>query len=201
VSLYGEGMTRRVADVSEGYDQWLHARSSRFRRNLRQAEAKAADVGLNLVDSAGDDQLFNRLLTIEQQSWKGQDDSGITTPEMSTMYGMMIDRLRERDRLQAFVAQLPGSGTDNQPVDVGYILGGIRNRRYRGLQISFSGIHRDLSIGNLLQNHQLRHLTEHDLADVYDLGMDFEYKQRWADEAQTSITLMLHRSSQTEPLS
>jgi hypothetical protein len=188
VSIFTEGITRRVADLSKGYDDWLRARSSRFRRNLRQAQARADDAGLSIVDVAGDERLFERLLAVERYSWKGRDGSGITTAEMSKMYETMIKRLRARGRLQAFVARLPDAG------DVGYIVGGIRNRRYRGLQISFSRNHRHLSIGNLLQVHQLRQLTDDDLADVYDMGMDFDYKQRWADEAEKSITLALHRS-------
>ncbi|MDH3295536.1 MAG: GNAT family N-acetyltransferase [Acidimicrobiia bacterium] len=194
-TLLTDGITRRVADLSKGYETWLRARSRRFRRNLRQAEARAVDDGVTVVDAAQDDNLFERLLDIEQYSWKGQDNTGITTPEMSVMYSMMIDRLRERDRLQVFVAHLADS------TEAGYILGGIRNRRYRGLQISFSAHHRSLSIGNLLQNHQIRHLTDHDLADVYDMGMDFDYKQRWADQAHSSVTLILHRSSTLGPLS
>ncbi len=108
------------------------------------------------------------------------------------MYELMIDRLRDRDRLEAHVARLPGDG---ETTDVGFILGGIRNRRYRGLQISFDADHAELSIGNLLQNQQLRRLADQDLADTYDMGMDFPYKQRWADSIERSVTLVLHRTS------
>ena len=192
VSIYAEGITRRITDISAGYDNWLTGRSSRFRRNLRQATVRAAEAGLvieNAVEDAAtqNEPLLDRLRAVEEHSWKGREGSGIVTPEMSTMYGTMIERLGERGRLQCYVARIAGT-------DVGYILGGIRNRRYRGLQISFSQHHGDLSIGNLLQNHQLKHLADNDLADTYDMGMDFDYKQRWADRAESSITLILHRS-------
>lgn len=185
------GITRRVADLSAGHDAWLGNRSTRFRRNLRQAETRAGDVGLLIVPAADDPKLFKRIMDIEQRSWKGTDGSGITGPEMSTMYDVMIDRLRERGRLEAHVARLP---VDGELTDVGYILGGIRNRRYRGLQISFDADHADLSIGNLLQNHQLLRLVDDDLADTYDMGMDFPYKRRWADGSERSTTLILQRA-------
>lgn len=198
----GEGITRRVADLSEGYEAWLDNRSARFRRNLRQAERRATERGLEIIDASSGaddpagDAVFNRLLTIEHQSWKGGEGSGMTGDEMSAMYRFMVDRLRQQNRLQVFVARLPGEHGGCAPgttADVGYILGGIRNRRYRGLQISYRSDYDDLSIGNLLQLHQIRHLCHHDLAHTYDMGMDFGYKQRWADRAESSITAVIHR--------
>ena len=156
-----EGITRQIADLDDGYDGWLARRTAKFRRNLRQATATATDAGLTVEDVSTAPDLFNRLLTIERQSWKGLEESGITTEEMATTYRLMIDRLRQRGRLLAYVARLDGR-------DVGYILGGIRAGRYRGLQLSFADDVRHLSIGNLLQDHQLRQLTEGGLASTYD---------------------------------
>ncbi len=195
-----EGITRRIADIrptrpakpnetadcESGYEQWFGRRTSRFRRNLRQAAARAESDGLIIEDAADDPHLFDRLMAIEQQTWKGHEGSGITSDEMSTLYRMIIERLQGAGRLHAFVARYRG-------VDAGYILGGIRDRRYRGLQLSYTEEARHLSVGNLLQNHQLRRLVTDDLADIYDLGMDFEYKKRWADRTQTSVTLVVHR--------
>ncbi len=194
----GEGITRRVADLSDGYEAWLDNRSARFRRNLRQAERRAVERGLKIVDVTADgdgsdcdhdpgSEPFDRLLAIEHESWKGSEGSGMTSDEMSAMYRFMVDRLRQQDRLQVFVARLDDH-------DVGYILGGIRNHRYRGLQISYRSGYDDLSIGNLLQLHQIRHLCRHELAHTYDMGMDFGYKQRWADRAETSITAVIQRA-------
>ncbi len=196
-SLFTEGITRRVAHLDDGYEPWLASRRPRFRRNLRQAESRAGEAGLTIEAADDDPRLFKRIMDVEQRSWKGTDGSGITGPEMSTMYDVMIERLRERGRLEAHVARLP---VDGEQTDVGYILGGIRNRRYRGLQISFDADHAHLSIGNLLQNHQLRRLADDDLADTYDMGMDFHYKQRWADHGERSVTLVLHRTSLPTPL-
>ncbi len=180
------GITRQVADLSGGYEAWLGRRAARFRRNLRQAAARAARAGVEIEDATGDPTLFDRLMAVEHRSWKGRERSGITSTEMSTMYRTMIARLAGRGRLNAHIATLDG-------VDIGYILGGVRARRYRGLQLSYTDEARHLSVGNLLQDHQLRELHRLDLADVYDLGMDFDYKRRWADRAESSVTLVVHR--------
>ncbi|MEM7275554.1 MAG: GNAT family N-acetyltransferase [Actinomycetota bacterium] len=182
----GTGITRQVADLGDGHDAWLARRSPRFRRNLRQAEARAEAAGLQIIDVSDDPELYPRILAMEHASWKGREGSGITTPEMAAMYRMMIDRLQARGRLHAHLARLDGR-------DVGYILGGIRGRRYRGLQISYTDPARRLSVGNLLQRHQLTELHRQDLADVYDLGMDFDYKRRWADRAEPSTVLLVER--------
>ncbi|MGI9599074.1 MAG: GNAT family N-acetyltransferase, partial [Acidimicrobiales bacterium] len=183
---FAEGITRQIADIGDGYEQWLARRPSRFRRNLRQAGGKAEEAGVTIENASSDPALFDRLMAIENRSWKGREGSGITSVEMSAMYRMMIARLGDRGRLHAHVAGIEGR-------DVGYILGGVRGRRYRGLQISYVDEARKLSIGNLLQDHQLRLLGSENLADVYDLGMDFDYKRRWADRAETSLTIVVTR--------
>jgi CelD/BcsL family acetyltransferase involved in cellulose biosynthesis len=186
----GRGITRQVADLRDGYGAWLARRTSRFRRNLRQARHRAGQVGLEIVDAGDGDgdepDVFDRLLAIEKLSWKGQDRSGITSPEMAATYRMMVDRLAARRRLRVSVARLGGR-------DVGYILGGVRARRYRGLQLSYATEASALSVGHLLQDHQIRALCEGDEADAYDLGMDLDYKRRWADRQQPSFTLVIDR--------
>lgn len=183
---FGQGITRQIADLSDGYEGWLERRSSKFRRNLRRTAATAAGAGLTIDDVAGQPGLFERLMAIERRSWKGREGSGMAGAEMSTMYRLMIDRLRDRGRLLAHVARLDGR-------DVGYIVGGVRAGRYRGLQLSYTDDARRLSVGNLLQRHQLRQLDRARLADVYDLGMDFGYKRRWADRAETSLVIAVDR--------
>ncbi len=185
----GDGISRRVADIGNpwgGYDGWLSRRSPKFRRNLRRAVSQASEAGLDIENASHQSRLLERLLAIERRSWKGQEESGITPAAMTAMYESMIDRLRRRDRLLAYVATLDGQ-------DVGYILGGLRARRYRGLQISYTTTASELSVGNVLQDHQLRALTTDNLADVYDLGMDFDYKRRWADRVEPSTTLIINR--------
>lgn len=184
----GEGIARQVVDLRDGYEAWLARRSPKFRRNLRRSGDRADDAGLTIVDASDDPHLFERVLAIEHRSWKGREGSGITATDMAALYRSLIDRLQPTGRLLAKVARL-----DHLDLDVGYILGGLRARRYRGLQLSFTAEVADLSVGNLLQAEQLRQLSDRQLADVYDLGMDFGYKRRWADRAETSLTLLIDR--------
>ncbi|MCP4226079.1 MAG: GNAT family N-acetyltransferase [Actinomycetia bacterium] len=181
-----EGIVRQVANIGDGYEPWFGRRSSRFRQRLRQNQRRADQAGVHIVEVSSDPGLFDRLLAIETSSWKGLDESGITSPEMSTTYRAMLDRLQARLRLRAYVARLDGD-------DIGYILGGVRNRCYRGLQLSYRDDASELSVGHLLQWHQIRELCRAGEADRYDLGMDLDYKRRWADQAEPSLTLIVER--------
>ena len=181
-----EGITRQLADISGGPRPWWDRRSSRFRGQLRRATEHAAATGVNYQTITSSVGLFDRLLNIEKRSWKGKADDGITSSSMSQFYRSMIDRLGERDRLQATIAVLEGE-------DVGFIVGGVRNGRYRGLQLSYTEEVRELSLGHILQLYEIQRLGAEAGAHTYDLGMDMEYKRRWADHAVTTATLVIRR--------
>ena len=76
--------------------------------------------------------------------------------------------------------------------DAGYILGGVIAGRYRGFQISYTEAAEPHSIGNLLQLHELRRLAAEGVT-IYDMGMDMDYKRRWADQEMTTHTVMVVR--------
>ncbi len=181
------GITRVVTTV-ENFDQWLGRRSRSFRRNLRQAERRASEEGLTFETVSEHPQLMDRLLAIERLGWKGQQGDGITSPSMTTFYRAMIKRLQAADRCRAVVAQLDGT-------DVGFILGGERGRRYRGLQLSYIESVRHLSVGHLLQLQEVRRVCESPSIDLYDLGMEMDYKTQWAEDHEASITLVVDRTS------
>lgn len=181
-----DGIVRQVADLDGGYEPWWARRSARFRRNLSQAGRRAEEAGLEVTDASHDPHVFERILAVEQRSWKGREETGITSPEMLVTYREMTARLQARGRLRVLVARLAGA-------DVGYIMGGVRAGIYRGLQLSYAREAAELSVGHLLQHHQLRALCQTGEAGTYDLGMDLEYKARWADRAVPTFTLVVNR--------
>ncbi len=158
------GIERCVADLSGGPDAWLARRSPRFRRQWRRWHSEAAAAGIEIVDLTRGEGLMDRLVGIERQGWKGREVDGITSPTMQRMYRSMIERLSERGRLVASIARLDGA-------DVGFILGGVRAGIYRGLQLSYAEAVADLSVGHILQAHQIRALSATPV-HTYDLGMD-----------------------------
>ncbi|NNE94572.1 MAG: GNAT family N-acetyltransferase, partial [Acidimicrobiales bacterium] len=180
-----EGIERCVADMSRGVEPWLARRSARFRQRWRRRRRDAANAGIEIETVASSDGLMDRFLEIEAAGWKGEAAEGITSPGMQATYREMIDRLAANDRLRAAIATQDSN-------DVGFILGGVRSGVYRGLQLSYAESVAQLEVGHLLQSHEIERLG--DAVHTYDLGMDMEYKRRWADEVRSTVVVIVHRS-------
>lgn len=178
----GWTVQRHVADLSDGVDAWLARRSARFRRNLRRAlrVAEAAGVTYERADDQPLAPLCARLQTLEDGCWKA--GIGATYIPGGSFYGEMVVRLAAAGRLRVTFARLDGA-------DVGYIFGGVLGDTYRGQQFSYADEHGDLSLGNLLQWHQMHDAVAEGLVR-YDLGTTADwYKRRWADATVTSDTV------------
>lgn len=168
---------RRIASLQGGLDGFLARRSANVQRSVRKAERRATREGLRFtrvpVAEADVPAAYDRILAIEQRSWKAQEGNGVDQGPMKRFYERMIPRLVLRDAFRLVIAQRDGE-------DVGYLHGGTVGRHFRGLQFSFAEDVRDLSVGNLLQMEMVRWLAE-DGFDTYDLGMVVPYKERWAE--------------------
>lgn len=180
------GIVRQVADVTSGHAAWFDERSAKFRKTIRQSARRAEAAGVRFVDVSNDADAYQRCVQIEGTSWKGMTEDGITSPGMHRFYELMTERLQRQGRFRATVAMV-------EDEDVGFIFGGIRNQRYRGLQLSFAESVRSLSISHLLQHHTLQAVIDEG-AHMYDMGMDMEYKQRWATHEEPSMSLIIRRS-------
>ncbi|MCP5027641.1 MAG: GNAT family N-acetyltransferase [Actinomycetia bacterium] len=186
------GITRKLIDLAEGPDAWLERRSPRFRRNLRRAVSQAEKCGVDIQAHsvpAGSDaarQVFDRVVAIEETSWKGQQGSGILGEDVRAFYQKLLNHIGPSGRLRTHVATLDGR-------DIGYVIGAVRDGRYRGFQLSFDDAHRQLSVGNLLQWAEIQRLAAEGV-HTYDLGMDMEYKQRWADHDLITVNLVAFRT-------
>lgn len=184
----GPKMTRRLADLREGLEGFLARRSARFRRNLRQAERRWQSSGLEVeLVRGGCAEVIDRCVDVEHGSWKGLEDSGLTEPAFAAFYRALAKRLDDdgRGRLRVGFARHEGC-------DVGFILGAVRDGRYRGLQLSYDQRFASCSVGNVLQLRQMAALVDEGIVS-YDLGMDMDYKQLWADHELTTRTLIVVR--------
>ena len=183
----GQPTVRCVASLDGGIDGFLSRRSAHFRKNLRRAERRA-DGRLRFERVVPDDAeqalaLYRRVLTIDARSWKGQSGHGVGGGAMETFYADMIPRL-SADRRVRFTFAWDGDEA------VGFVLGGLRGRAYRGLQVSFDARLEALSVGNLLQLHTIRGLCEEGV-ETYDLGTHMEYKEAWAEGRVETVPLVI----------
>lgn len=181
----GPAEQRLQADLTGGVDAWWDRRSARFRQRLRQLRRRAEDAGVTVVDCSAlpPDEAIDRVLDVEVRSWKGRDGTGLASADLAGFYRRMAWRLAGGDQLRLLFARRDGR-------DVGYVLGGVRGRTYRGLQLSYAEDVRPLGVGHLLQLHQLEALRGTGV-DAYDMGMDMPYKRRWADRVEETFAVLV----------
>jgi hypothetical protein len=186
----GPSMGRHIASLDGGFDDWFERRSSKFRSNIRRAERKADEAGVETeyrseFEVGASEAVFERILAIERNSWKGENNSGIASGPMHDFYGQMIPMLIQDGAFRAAFLTL-------DETDIAYCFGGIFERRYRGLQLSFHDDYGDYSPGNLAQIAMLRGLCREGV-QTYDMGQAMEYKSRWADRRQVSHALIVRQ--------
>ncbi len=185
--LRGPTEQRLRADLSDGVEAWFARRSPRFRQRIRRLDRDAADAGIEVVDASAlpPDEALDRVLVVEAGSWKGREGTGLASASLAGFYRDMAWRLAARDQLRLLLARRGGE-------DVAFVLGGVRGRTYRGLQLSHRADVDDLGLGHVLQWHQIRRLEGTGI-DTYDLGMDMPYKRRWADRVDETLGVIVAR--------
>lgn len=183
---HGPVLRRWEASLEGGVDGYLARRSARLRSNVRRAARRAREEGVTFEPATGDPAaIYGRVLDVERRSWKGPVGTGLLLKEMTDFYRPLALRLGER--LRTVFARHEG-------LDVGYILGGVRHDTYRGFQFSFDDRYGHLSLGGLMQVRQIELLCAEGIA-TYDLGIDLDYKHRWADEPRDTLTLVVLRGA------
>lgn len=182
---------RSVADISNGFDAWIAHRSSKFRAGIRRAEREVERANLrfeSLPLSKINAELMQTFHAIENRSWKGQANTGISEQRMADFVQSFLALTRAREQTRVVLAY-----DGNLPV--GFVLGGVFQGGYRGAQMSFDDRFRKLGLGNMLQVHMIRALIDEEV-HTYDLGSSMPYKLRWADKEDITSSFfigMLHR--------
>lgn len=185
---------RHVASLDGGLDGFLSRRSTNFRRSLGKSDRAARAAGITFVapeaaELAGPDaaaRLYQRIMEVEAGSWKSLSGVGISSGSMRDFYAAMLPRLLSRERARVMFAR---RGDE----DIGYIMGGVFDGVYRGLQFSYRDEYARYSIGSLCQLHQIEALCQEGVR-AYDLGTEMEYKTRWAElQFPTEVQILVRQ--------
>ncbi|MGE0550070.1 MAG: GNAT family N-acetyltransferase [Kofleriaceae bacterium] len=180
---------RHIASLADGLDGFLSRRSRDLRKSLRRGLRAASDAGIEFVavrarpDEA--DALYDRIQAVEARSWKAGEGVGISVGAMREFYRRMLPRLCSRGEQRTMFARRRGE-------DIGYILGAVFEREYRGLQFSYAADYAHIGLGSLLQYHQIIELCAENI-DRYDLGTEMDYKRRWAEQLLETEMLVVVR--------
>ncbi|MCR5814757.1 MAG: GNAT family N-acetyltransferase [Desulfovibrio sp.] len=179
--LYNQGK-QCAASLEGGVDGFLSRRSPNFRAKLKKAlrKAHAAAISYERVapqTQAEVDATFSRMLKVEAQSWKGQEDNGILHPLAGEFYKELLRRQARKHTARVIFAR-------HEACDIGFIFGGLTGVIYRGQQFSYDLHWKEFSIGNTLQYEQISWLCEEG-ALRYDMGPisgpKMSYKAHWTE--------------------
>ena len=187
----GSAVARRLADLRDGLDGFMAARTSKFRNNLRRAEKAGQKAGFRYryydqsMSPAAIETLFNSIMDIEERCWKGVTRQGVNEGSMRIFYQRLMELQAPRGRIRAIITECDGK-------DVGYILGGVFDNIYRGYQFSFDEKYTRLSPGNLMQLRMIEALCREGIA-WYDLGTDRDYKRYWGETIFETVSLIIRR--------
>ena len=183
-----------VIDLSDGVVAWRARRSKKFNRTLARATRDCEQAGLEIVEFRGGEKdeangetaegVFRRLMALPPRTGKWAIGTDIFQIERYLRFYEAIFRdLWREGRLRLLFARREGE-------DVAYSFGGVFGDQYRGLQMSYVESVGHLGVGNWLQGENLERRASEGLA-IYDLGMDAEYKRRWADRTQSQVVAFL----------
>ncbi len=181
------------ASLDGGLDGFLSRRSAKYRSNLRKQSRRAAMQGVTFERHAPGDQeaaaqVYARMITVEEQSWKGVGRCGMAEEPSRAYYACMMRRLAASASGRIMFAR-------HEERDIGYIFGGLADNIYRGQQFSYVEDWKSYSIGNLLQLELIRWLCEEGITR-YDMGPLMDYKKHWTENRPQIMTAMIRRKSQ-----
>jgi hypothetical protein len=186
----GPSMGRQYAGLEGGVEGFLSRRSSKFRANIRRALRDAEDAGIKFqylseFDEAECERVFDRIIRVERESWKGRQGVGIAAGRMYDFYKRMLPCLAEKGALRVIFATLDDT-------DIAYCFGGLFQDTYRGLQMSYHQSYGDHSPGNLVQIEMIRNLHDEGIG-VYDMGQSMDYKSSWTDGEFETVAVIVRR--------
>lgn len=187
------GTSCLLIDLEDGVSGWETRRSKRFVRTLARATRDCEQAGLEIEEFTGGadgetgeraTDVFHRVMAIPPKTSKWASGTDIFQIERyRCFYEAIFHDLWKEGRLRLLLARRDGE-------DVAYSLGGVFGNQYRGLQMSYADSVKSLGVGNWLQVQNL-HRREAEGISNYDLGMDAEYKRRWADRTQAQVVAFL----------
>ncbi len=164
-----------MASLAGGLDGFFSRRSAHHRAKIRRAWRKARSEGMvferfNPENPALALQLYQRMLAVEERSWKGLSHCGMTEPAPRQFYANLLRRTSQTGMARVIIASRDGR-------DIGFIFGSVGGATYRGQQFEM-----------------IEWLCEEGL-ERYDLGPcsgpGMQYKCHWIDHVRPIRTWAL----------
>jgi CelD/BcsL family acetyltransferase involved in cellulose biosynthesis len=172
------------------YDEYLAARSSKFRNYLRRSEKKLVASGeLTVVTSGveiGFDAAFDALLAIEAASWKHGHGTAISAiPHQAAFYRAMSREMAGDGRLHLTLLR-----RDGEPI--AYNLGLVWQRQYAYLKTSYVESLKALGPSTVLRARLVARLIEEGLEALDFPAEPYEWEAQWTTAHRPHQSLVVY---------
>ncbi len=173
------------------FDDYLSARSGKFRSYLRRAGKRLDATGVvsfEVVDSGADlGARFEEMLAIERGSWKHQHGTAISAVAHQTgFYRDLCAGAREAGMLHLSFLRVDG-------VAVAYNLGVIVGGCYYYLKTSYLDAWREHGVATIGRARLIGHLIERGCRAFDFPAEPYEWEKQWADDLRWHRSLRVFR--------
>jgi CelD/BcsL family acetyltransferase involved in cellulose biosynthesis len=171
------------------YDDYLRARTGKFRSHLKRAEKKLASAGQqDFVVARGENGIeaaFGDLIEIEKDSWKHANGTAISSvTHQSGFYRDLVESASKAGNLHLTFLRLDGKA-------VAYNLGIIENGCYYYLKTSFRSAYAPLQVATVGRAWLIRQLIAEGLAHLDFPAEPYEWERQWTGDLRWHRSLML----------
>lgn len=180
-------------ELPASYDQYLAARSSKFRNYLRRTERKVgAETDVRILELTTVDEVesgYEMLLEIERASWKHQQGTAISSaPQATGFFRDLCSGAAARGRLHLQVLSIRGR-------PVAYNLGYVHDSIYSYLKTSFAEDLKPLGVATFLRARLIRSLIERGLQVMDFPAQPHEWERQWTETVRWHKKLTIYRGT------
>jgi CelD/BcsL family acetyltransferase involved in cellulose biosynthesis len=166
-------------ELPASFDEYLAARSGKFRNYLKRVERKiSAETAVTVTDYVAADEVdraYDMLLEIERASWKHQHGTAISAvPHQVGFYRDLCQGAAARGRLHLQVLSLGGR-------PAAYNLGYVHDSTYSYLKTSYREVWRQLGVATWLRAQLIRSLIERGLRFMDFPAEPYEWERQWTE--------------------
>jgi len=188
-----QGRASYYLPLGPSYDEYLAARSAKFRNHLKRTEKRlegSHNVQVVEMSAPGNvEQGFVMLLDVERGSWKHAHGTAISAIERQMgFYGDLCRGAAAHGRLRLQLLMLDG-------VPVAYNLGYVKDGCYFYLKTSYVERHKPLGVATYLRARLIEGLIASGIRTMDFPAEPYEWERQWTEGVRWHKVLTVYRST------
>ena len=174
-------------------EQYLAARSGKFRNYAKRAEKKLRAAGrleeIEITSASEFDAGYDALLHVERASWKEPHGTSISAvPRQAALFRELGRAMAAAGHLHLHLLTL-----DGEPIAHNY--GCIHRGTYYYLKTSYAARHRPRSPATFLRLSLIEKMIARRLSAIDFCGTPYEWEQQWTDTYRWHHVLSIYRDT------